>query len=202
MRRLSIDALISSPEEIFRLRELLGNGGIAALPTETYYALAADPFSDVGVRRIFEAKGRDDGKPLPVLFGVRPQLERLGVQEPAAKLDHFFGIWPAALTVIFRIKAPIAASRGQSTLAVRLPAATKIRALLAASGALTGTSLNRSGAQPLDSPDAVEGVFRRQVDLLIDAGKTPGGKPTTIIDATLDPPSLLRAGAFAWPMRA
>ena len=71
MRRLSIDALISSPEEIFRLRELLGNGGIAALPTETYYALAADPFSELGVKRIFEAKGRDDGKPLPVLFGAR-----------------------------------------------------------------------------------------------------------------------------------
>jgi len=201
MRRISIEALTSAPEEIFRLRELFGNGGIAALPTETYYALAADPTSAVAIRRIFEAKGRDDGKPLPVLFGARLQLDRLGVQEPLAKIDHFFGIWPAALTVVLRIKEPIAASRGQKTLALRLPAAKKVRGLLAATGALTGTSLNRSGAQPLDNPDAVEGLFRRQIDVLIDGGKTPGGKPTTIIDATVDPPALLRAGAFAWPMR-
>lgn len=202
MRRISIDALNASPEEIFRLRELLGNGGIVAIPTETFYALAADPFSDLGVRRIFEAKMRDDGKPLPVLFGARPQLDRLGVLEPAAKVDHFFGVWPAALTVIFRIKEPIAASRGQQTLAVRLPAAKKVRALLAASGALTGTSLNRSGAAPIDNPDSVEGLFRRQIDVLVDGGKTPGGKATTIIDATTDEPTLVRAGAFAWPMRA
>jgi L-threonylcarbamoyladenylate synthase len=201
MRRISIDTLTSSPEEIFRLRELLGNGGVAAVPTETFYALAADPFSEAGVRRVFVVKGRDDGKPLPVLFATRLQLERLGVEEPAAKLDHYFGIWPAALTVVVRIRQPIAASRGQSTLAVRVPASKKVRALLAGTGPLTGTSLNRSGAPPLENPDAIEGLFRRNIDMLVDGGRTPGGKPSTIIDATVDPPALMRPGAFAWPMR-
>ena len=202
MRRDSIDALNASPEEIFRVRELLANGGIAVVPTETFYAFAADPFSAAGVKRIFQAKGRDDGKPLPVLFATRTQLERLGVDEPSAKLDHFFGIWPAALTVVFRIREPIAASRGASKLAVRLPAAKKTRALLAYSGTLTGTSVNRSGSPPLNDPDTIENLFRRDVDLLVDGGKTPGGKATTIVDATTDPPTLLRAGTFAWPIRA
>jgi L-threonylcarbamoyladenylate synthase len=198
VRRISIDTLNSSQEEIFRFRELLGNGGIAAVPTDTFYALAADPFSPAGVKRVFEAKARDDGKPLPILFGTRDHLLRLGIDEPAEKLDHYFRIWPAPLTVVFKIREPIPASRGLKTIAVRLPAAKKVRVFLAGAGALTGTSVNRSGSPPLDNPDAVEALFRRNVDMLVDGGKTPGGKPSTIIDGTTDPPTLLRAGAFPW----
>lgn len=201
MRRISIDALNASPEEIFGLRELLSHGGIAAIPTDTFYALAADPFSAAGVKRVFEAKARDDGKALPVLFGARAHFDRLGVVESQEKLDSYFEIWPAPLTVVLRIRAPIPASRGLSTLALRLPAAKKVRVFLTTAGPLTGTSVNRSGSPPLDNPDAVEALFRRNVDILVDGGKTPGGKPSTIIDATVDPPALLRAGAFAWPMR-
>lgn len=184
------------------MRELLGHGGIAAIPTDTFYALAADPFSAAGVKRVFEAKGRDDGKPLPVLFGARPQLDRLGVEEPDEKIDRYLAIWPAPLSVVLRLRVPIAASRGLSSLALRLPAAKKVRILLASAGALTGTSVNRSGSPALDNPDAVEALFRRNIDILVDGGKTPGGKPSTIIDATTDPPALLRPGAFPWPMGA
>lgn len=201
MRRVSIDTLNSSPDEVFRFRELLGNGGLAALPTETYYALAADPTNATGVKRIFEVKGRDERKPLPVLFGLRSQLDRLGVNVPSDVLDHYFQIWPAPLTVVFPIREPIAASRGQRALAVRLPAAAKLRLFLSSSGALTGTSVNRSGSQPIDRPDTVEALFRRDIDVLIDGGVTPGGKTSTIVDATVDPPVVLRAGAFPWPGR-
>jgi L-threonylcarbamoyladenylate synthase len=201
MRRVSIDTLNSSPDEVFRFRELLGNGGVAAVPTETYYALAADPNNATGVKRIFEVKGRDERKPLPVLFGLRSQLDRLGVNVPADVLDHYFQIWPAPLTVVFPIREPIAASRGQHALAVRLPAAAKLRLFLSSAGALTGTSVNRSGSQPIDRPDTVEALFRRDIDVLIDGGVTPGGKTSTIVDATVDPPVVLRAGAFPWPGR-
>jgi L-threonylcarbamoyladenylate synthase len=199
MRRVSIDALIASPDEIFRLRELLGNGGVAAVPTETFYALAADPTNATGVKRIFDLKGRDERKPLPVLFGLRLQLERLGVDAAPEKLDDYFQIWPAPLTVIFSIREPIAASRGLLSLAVRLPAAAKLRTFLSAVGALTGTSVNRSGSPPIERPDTVETLFRRDIDVLVDGGVTPGGKPSTIVDATVDPPAVLRAGAFPWP---
>ncbi len=199
MRRISIDALIGSPEEIFRLRELLGNGGVAAVPTETFYALAADPHHAAGVKRVFEIKGRSFAKPLPVLFAKKEQLARLGVTASPETLDHYFHLWPAPLTVIFPIREPIAASRGASTLAVRLPAARALRILLASAGPLTGTSVNRSGSPPLDNANAVESLFRREIDVLVDGGKTPGGKPSTIVDATVDPPAVLRLGAYAWP---
>ena len=201
MRRISIDALIASPEEIRKLRELLAHGGVAAIPTETFYALGASPVNEAGVRSIFQTKGRDDGKALPVLFGAASQLEALGIVPAKGRLEHYMSIWPAPLTVAFPLRAPIAASRGLSSLAVRLPASNKLRTILRLVGPLTGTSVNRSGSPAMSDPDEIEELFARNVDVLIDGGKTPGGKPSTIIDATVDPPALLRAGAFAWPTR-
>lgn len=198
MRRITIDALLASRREIDLLRELVSRGGVVALPTETFYALAADPRQAAAVARVFDVKGRGDEKALPVLFSAREHLDGLGVVAAKARLEPYFRIWPAPLTVVLPLSAPIAASRGGSSLAVRLPASRKLRVLLEETGPLTGTSVNRSGSPPMDDPDHVEQFFGRHVDLLVDGGKTPGGKPSTIVDATVDPPVLLRSGAFAW----
>ena len=199
MHRIPIDALLSSAREVTNLRELLRHGGVVAVPTETFYALAGDPLDASAVQRIFEIKQRKDDNPLPVLFARRADLTRLGVEAESPALDPYFWIWPAPLTVVVPIRTPIAASRGRSSIAVRMPAAKKLRDLLSLIGPVTGTSLNRSGSPPLDSPDAVEAEFRREVVLLVDGGKTPGGKPSTIVDATREPPVVLRSGAFPWP---
>ena len=196
---MAIASLASTPEEVAHLRLLLRRGGVAAVPTETFYALAADPFNTDAVGRIFRIKGRDDGNPLPVLFANRLDLEGLGVTADSGTLANYFAVWPAPLTVIFPIRAPIAASRGVSTLAVRIPASRALRELLLAVGPLTGTSANRSGSPALADPDAVEAGFRREIDVLVDGGRTPGGLPSTLLDATREPPVVLRRGAHAWP---
>jgi L-threonylcarbamoyladenylate synthase len=202
LRRISIDALNGSSQEVLRLRELLGKGGVAAVPTETSYALAADPFHAAGVRRVFEIKGRSFTKALPVLFATREQLLRLGVAAGTETLERYFRLWPAPLTVIFPLRGPIAASRNLAKLAVRLPAESALRILLASTGPLTGTSANRSGSPPLDDPNAVEALFRDEIDVLVDGGRTPGGRPSTIVDATMDPPTVVRPGAYVWPVSA
>lgn len=199
MRRVAIATLVSSPEEIAQLRLLLRRGGVAAVPTETFYALAADPFNTDAVERICRIKGRDDRSPLPVLFASRLDLEGLGVTADPGTLANYFAVWPAPLTVVFPIRAPIAASRGVATLGVRLPASRPLRELLLEVGPLTGTSANRSGSPPLADPDAVEAGFRREIDVLVDGGRTRGGLPSTLLDATRQPPVVLRRGAYAWP---
>jgi len=169
------------------------------VPTETFYALAADPTNERGVSRVFEIKGRDDGKPLLVLFSDPAQLDSLGVAAEPARLDRLLGIWPAPLTVVLPLRSPIAASRGGATLAVRMPAARRLRELLSAVGPLTGTSANRSGDPPLADPDAVARSLGFALDLLVEDGPTAGGEPSTLIDATREPLRVLRRGAFRWP---
>ena len=71
--------------------------------------------------------------------------------------------------------------------------------LLESAGALTGTSANRSGGPPLSDPEEVVKSFGESLDLLVDGGRTPGKKPSTLLDATVEPAALLRAGAFPWP---
>ncbi len=180
------------------MRGLLTSGGLLAIPTETHYGLAADPSSEPGVGRIFAAKRRDDEKPLPVLIGERSQLDRLGIDARSKDLDRYFRIWPAALTVILPVRAPLPASRGARTLGVRLPASAPLRDLLVALGPLTGTSANRSGEPPLDDPDSLERAFAGSIDLLVDGGTTPGGPSSTVLDATREPPVVLREGAHSW----
>jgi L-threonylcarbamoyladenylate synthase len=199
VKRVRLEDVLSSESGLFELRRLLADGGVAAVPTETFYALAADPANDRGVARVFEIKGRDDGKPLLVLFSNRDHLDRLGLDAPEEILDPFFRIWPAPLTVVLPLALPIPASRGRRDLAIRMPASPAVRKLLDAVGPLTGTSANRSGASPLADPDAVAAALGAEVDLLIDGGRTPGGVPSTIVDATGEPPVVLRLGAFPWP---
>ena len=178
---------------------LLRRGGVAAIPTETFYGLAADPLSEEGVRRILAWKRREQKKPLLVLFGERGQLHGLGVRASAPVLDRFFSLWPAPLTVVLPIAAPIPASLGEATLAVRLPAHPELRRLLARVGPVTGTSLNRSGEPPCSDAGAAEALAGGAIDLFVDGGATPGGLASTLIDATVNPPRQLRAGAFPWP---
>ena len=199
MRRVRLPDLLASAEELSRFSVVLDRGVVTAIPTETFYGLAVDPTNECGVSRVFEIKGRDDGKPLLVLFADRAQLDALGVAAEPARLDRFLRIWPAPLTVVLPLRSPIAASRGGATLAVRMPAAPRLRELLSAVGPLTGTSANRSGDPPLADPDAVARALGSDLELVVDDGPTAGGDPSTLIDATREALRVLRRGAFRWP---
>jgi L-threonylcarbamoyladenylate synthase len=201
MRRVSIADLIASPEEVREFRKLLALGRVAAIPTETFYGLAADPRSPEGLRRVFDAKGREEGKPVPVVFATRDQLEELGTAASDDLLARYLDIWPAPLTVVLPLTKPIAASRGRKNLALRIPACRELVRLLEAVGPVTATSANRSGLEASTDPDEVGRIFEGSVDLLVDGGPTPGGRPSTLLDATVDPPVVLRPGAFPWPVR-
>ena len=199
MRRIRIEDLLASPQEIAAFGALLARGGVAGIPTETFYALAADPRSEAGVERVLALKGRDAAKPLLALFGARRQLAPLGVAAAPAVLDRYFAIWPAPLTVVLPLSAPIPASRDALSLGVRMPAHRALCDLLARVGPVTGTSFNRAGEPPCSDPEEAARLMPGEVDVFVDGGKTPGGLASTLLDATVDPPRVLRAGAFPWP---
>ena len=199
LRRVRLAELLASSGQIAGFKALIARGGVAAMPTETFYGLAADPRSPDAIRRIFLAKGREEEKSLPVVIAKTGHLESLGVIAEKRVLSRYERLWPAPLSIVLPLREPIAASRGQSSLAVRIPGAPDLVRLLDATGPVTATSANLSGESPLNDPDDVVRAFEGKIDLLLDGGITPGGMPSTIVDATLDPPVLLRAGAYPWP---
>jgi len=169
--------------------------GVVALPTETFYGLAVPPADHLAVTRIFLLKHRPGERALPVVAASPAQLaELVVVPEPwRSKLE---AVWPAPLTVV--LPARRTGGKG-TTLAVRVPDHDLLRALLAEVGPRTATSANRSGEAPLASADAVAEALGGGLELLLDGGDTPGGRPSTLVDLTSDVPRLLRRGAWEPP---
>ena len=179
-------------------------GGVVALPTDTLYGLAADPFNADAVARLFALKGRAALHAIPLIaFDAAQIVRHIGPLPPAAQClaDRF---WPGPLTLLVNVPARLAeaVSAGTGRVGVRVPAHTVARALCDAAGTLlTATSANLSGQPPTDDPDVAAASIGEAIDFLLDAGMTPGGAPSTIVDVADVAGSglrLIRAGAVGW----
>ena len=177
---------------------LIAAGGVIAIPTESSYALAVSPFRDQALTALFRAKRRPDGKPILVLIGdlihMRSLIETI---PPAAELlMHSF--WPGPLTILFpsHPSLPARLTAGSGVVGIRLPAVPLVQRLLAEVGPLTGTSANRSDEPPLCTAAAVSAELGHDVAIILDAGPTPGGIPSTVIDAR-SPVRIVREGAVS-----
>ncbi|HUP44578.1 MAG TPA: L-threonylcarbamoyladenylate synthase [Thermoanaerobaculia bacterium] len=175
------------------LAAALQRGGVVLLPTDTIYGLHAVASSEEAIRKLVSIKGRHDEKPFVVLGSSRSQLESLGVLFPESSRPALDQLWPGPLTAVVGLEAPIPASRGRDTLAVRVPALPWLRELLEATGPLASTSANRSGELPLTSVRELPSDLQRTLDAVMDAGPLEG-KPSTIVDFTGDEPRLIRKG--------
>ena len=189
------------PEDLTAAADALRTGGIVAFPTETFYGLAVDPRSAPAVERVFALKGRSSGQALPLIAaGVEQVATQVGTLSPLARrlADR---AWPGPLTLIIAASPALCEHVHRSTgkVAVRVTADPVARALAERAGhPITSTSANLSGETPAVTADAVARAFDDRLDVLIDAGRTPGGLPSTIVDATGDTPLLVRAGIVAW----
>jgi L-threonylcarbamoyladenylate synthase len=179
-------------------RRVLTSGGVLALPTETFYALAVNPLDEAALARLFALKERPASKPVLVLVGDPAMLDQVAGEVPAAGARLLPRFWPGPLTLILpaREGLPELLTGGTGTIGVRVPRqAVTCRLLTFLGFPVTGTSANRSGAAPLVEAAAVAREFGDRVDLILDAGPCPGGLPSTIVDVTSIPPRLVRAGA-------
>jgi len=174
----------------------VAQGGVLLLPTESFYGLGTDPWSESGVARIFILKDRPAELGLPVLCADWQQLESL-VVVPEIYRVRLARLWPAALTVVLPTLGEVPAARS-GTLAVRIPGHNELRALLYLLGPLTATSANRHGDPPSTAVDGALASLAEPPDLVLDAGTTAGGHPSTLIDLSRGEPEILRPGACAW----
>jgi L-threonylcarbamoyladenylate synthase len=176
-------------------------GGVVALPTDTLYGLAVDPFRRDAVARLFAVKGRDAERAVPLMAADIAQVAaHLGPLSPAAaRLAERF--WPGPLTLLVaapRSLAP-AVTGGTDRVGVRVPADALARAVCqAAARPITATSANLSGQRATADPDEVERTLADRIDLLLDTGPTPGGAPSTVVDVSASEWRVVRAGAISW----
>lgn len=179
---------------------VLAEGGLVIFPTETVYGLAADALSEGAVRRVWEVKGRPPDKPLPVQVADVGGLRLLWREVPEDLLPLINAFMPGPLTLVYWRSAlvPDIVTAGADTVGVRIPNHPVALALLRVFGRpVVAPSANLSGEEP---PSRVEGIspqLLERVDLVIDAGDTGGGIPSTVLDATVRPARILRAGALS-----
>lgn len=190
----------SEEKMIARAAEILAGGGIIAYPTETFYGLGADATNPKAIEKIFVVKGRNFKNPISLIIGKSDDVYALvkDVPEPAEKLMAAF--WPGALTIVFaasdKVSPLLTAGSGKIGLRVSShPLALKIVRKL--NKPLTATSANQSGAPECSLASEVTDQIGDKIDAIVDGGKTKGGKASTLIDVTCDPPVILREGAIS-----
>ena len=179
----------ASGEPLESLRAALRAGGVFAIPTDTFYGLAADPLSEPGVGRVYALKGRSGAQALPVVIASSAQLATLGVIAGTLPLGlgRTLGRLPGANDGVVCVDET--AAKGMTARRL-VPTG---HSLLIVSGTV-GSLVERFLAT---YPDRTQ-VHLCGLDFVVDAGPSENVVPSTIVDLTKSPPEILRSGAFPW----
>lgn len=174
-------------------------GEVIAMPTDTVYGLAGNPFQPGVTERIFRIKRRAETQPILLLIASMRQLPELVSDPPDVFRAIAAEFWPGPLTVVLPAanRVPAAITAGTGTVAVRWPSAHIAQALIRAAGSpLTGTSANISGRPAATTAAQVKRQFGGRVYYIVDGGPARVCRPSTLIDLTGNP-RILREGAVS-----
>jgi L-threonylcarbamoyladenylate synthase len=173
-------------------------GEVVVLPTDTVYGVGADAFDRAAVQAVLDAKGRGRDMPPPVLIGHPRVLDGLAYDVPAYARRLVDAFWPGGLTLVCRAQPSLDWGLGEDgTVAVRMPLQRTALAVLDRTGPMAVTSANRTGQPPATTCEDAEEQLGDAVSIYLDAGTSPGGLASTIVDVTGGSPRLLRVGALS-----
>jgi L-threonylcarbamoyladenylate synthase len=177
------------------------SGGVVAIPTESFYGLAVSATNTKAIQRLFDVKKRSGGQPILILIPSVEQLDQYVIRIPKIARLLMNEFWPGGLTLLFEAKPnlPRELTAGTGRIGVRLSSHPVATALAQAVGTpITATSANISGQPACSSAKEVFQYLGEKVDLILDGGETAGGKGSTVLDVTIDPPVVLREGMVSW----
>jgi L-threonylcarbamoyladenylate synthase len=196
------DDLISTDVELALAR--LRRGGLVAIPTETVYGLAADAEQPDAVARVYATKGRPADHPLIVHIAELEAIDGWAADLPDHAVRLGQACWPGPLTLLLDRGPRVidAVTGGRRTVGLRVPSHPLTQALLAAhGGGLAAPSANRYGkVSPTTAQHVLAdlaGHLDPERDLILDGGPCRIGVESTIVDLTVEPPQILRAGAIS-----
>ena len=159
---------------------------LVVVPTDTVYGIAADAFSPIGVEALLAAKGRGPQSPPPVLIANQASLQALATDIHPIAIELADAFWPGALTMILKAQPSLAWNLGETrgTVALRIPDHKIALALLAETGPLAVSSANLTGQPAATTAAAAQDYLGKSVEVYLDAGMSPKGESSTILDLT------------------
>ncbi|MHB9036811.1 MAG: L-threonylcarbamoyladenylate synthase [Armatimonadota bacterium] len=196
----TVDAKNPEIAPIKAAADAIRRGELVVFPTETVYGLAANVLDQSAVRRVFDAKGRAGTHPLPVQIAGVAQLDVVAsrVSDNAGKLAARF--WPGPLTLVLKKSESVSdlVSGGLDTVGVRVPDHPVALALLREVGSpIVATSANLTGQGPPGCAQQAVAQLGDKVSVMLDAGECEIGVASTVVDASVEPPRILRVGAIS-----
>ncbi|MCW2851626.1 MAG: Translation factor [Nocardioides sp.] len=174
-------------------------GRLVVMPTDTVYGVAAEAFDADAVKALLAAKGRGREMPPPVLVSAASTLDALAVRVPAYARALVEELWPGPLTLVCHMQSSLRWDLGDThgTVAVRMPDHPVALELLERTGPLAVSSANRTGMPAATDAVQADEMLGDAVEVTIDAGESPGGEASTIVDVTGSQGRVLRRGALS-----
>ncbi len=196
----AISGMLNKGLPLEKAVEVLRSGGIVAFPTDTYYGLGCDVFNESAAARVFRAKGRPAGTPLPALLSGVEDVDLVCSERPPGLEILAARYWPGPLTIACKAKETVAVgvTGGLGTVGMRVPDHDVPRSVVRMLGRpISGTSANRSGKPPHKTAAEVQNDIGGEVDLVIpgECGSHPAA--STVIDLSGERPVVVREGAIA-----
>jgi len=180
--------------------EEIKKGKLVAFPTETVYGLGADALNKKAVAKIFQAKGRPFNDPLIAHIADTKELYRLYKQVPPVALKLAKAFWPGPLTLVFKKSELVSGivTADLDTVAVRMPADNIALSLIReAKTPIAAPSANLFGKTSPTTAQHVVDDLSGKIEMIIDGGKTKVGVESTVLDITVEPIRILRAGGIS-----
>jgi L-threonylcarbamoyladenylate synthase len=174
-------------------------GRVVGVPTDTFYALSADPFNLASIEEVFRVKGRPETKALPILVNSVEQAVTLARDVPDAFLTLANKFWPGALTIVIDAthRLPLKVTGNSGRVALRWPDSRITSALVdAVGGPITGTSANLSGFPSCTSAEQIVKQLDDRLPLVLDSGDTGAILASTIVRINGDDWTIVREGAI------
>ena len=179
------------------IASVVSSGGVIAFRTDTFYGLGADPLNAAAVKRVWELKGREEGKPILLLISDPQEVTRF-VSSPTQIFSELANrFWPGPLTLIgvAQARLPPELTAGTGTIGLRLPNDKRVRDLVRiCGGALTATSANPSQKSPARTASEVRNYFGDKLGFIVDDGEVKVSAPSTVVDATGTVARIVREG--------
>ncbi len=174
-------------------------GRVVGVPTDTFYALSADPFNLAAIEEVYRIKGRPETKALPILVHSIEQALGLARDLPDNFLVLAQHFWPGALTLVVEAthRLPLKVTGNSGRVALRWADSRIVSALIdAVGGPVTGTSANLSGFPSCTNAGQIVKQLGDRLPLVLDAGETGAILASTIVAVRGDDWSIVREGAI------